>query len=361
MLGSITLSDSEYNSSDSDNSGNSLVSGLIGAVLLVLGIAMVIWNERHGLATHSFGGDEKKIVIAAPDTINPANEGQLVFLHGLLTTSDRLTDLNGLVKLKALRLSRHTWFYQWKETYLRQPHQTIVSKVVLGDRDYKYDKDFIDHQENSSTFAYPIGHINPKIHAPFEKDLIATIQMGKFKLSRPLCEQLKTTPFKPIPEKSSKPVIWEGKPCQLQEEHIFVGSNPLKPQIGDERIYFSMTPPDKEYSVVARQHAEELEPIVLKDRTTLESLRAGNIRLDSMFKEQDKDNTLLLWGLRFFGWLLIVVGLYLLGQPIAYVLSLVPPVNRLANLSPEQIGFGFGTALTLITIGIGIVLANLLS
>ena len=143
------------------NIGNSIGGALFGALLGLIAVPMLFWNEGHAVRIAK-GLDEarKSVVEVDPASVRPENEGKLIYLTGNAETDESLADQQLGVTAPALKLQRNAVIYQWKEE-----KQTSQQKELGGGTTttttYTYKKDWSPTVIKSSEFHHPEGHANP--------------------------------------------------------------------------------------------------------------------------------------------------------------------------------------------------------
>ena len=87
-----------------------------GIILFLIGIGVTAWNEGRAVKTAQGLAEGSSAVVSVNSaTVESANEGKLVHLSGLATTTETLRDDIFGLEATALRLKRNVEMLQWKE------------------------------------------------------------------------------------------------------------------------------------------------------------------------------------------------------------------------------------------------------
>merc|ERR1712004_22886 len=159
--------------------------------------------------------------------------------------------------------------------------------------------------------------------------------VGSFLLSDHLVEKIST--FHKIVPRDNPPdgIIFDGG--------IYHGSDPANPQIGDLRVSFeyaglsgadsSPHGPPAVVSVIAKQHQG---PSLMQYQTDagdpLEILYLGEFTAEKIFDNEHAQNTMMTWGLRFAGWLLMFIAFQCMTQIIVTLVDWIPLVRNLVAM-----------------------------
>ncbi|MBP1588758.1 MAG: hypothetical protein ILO10_01030, partial [Kiritimatiellae bacterium] len=142
--------------------GGSFKGLLFGLLLFLVAFPLLWWNEgRTVKQTRALNEGAEAVVEASLDAVDPALEGQLVHVSGLVTNLAPVADSDFGLSVDALVLRREVEMYQWVES------QKTSKKVNLGGSEtttteYSYTREWADPRfADSSDFVYPEGHQNP--------------------------------------------------------------------------------------------------------------------------------------------------------------------------------------------------------
>ncbi|MBQ5366486.1 MAG: hypothetical protein IIU43_03305, partial [Thermoguttaceae bacterium] len=161
---------------------------LIGLLLIVVGIGGLFWNEGRTIKrTKALREAASVLVETTPDSVDPNNEGKLLYLTGDAVTEETLVDPYFNVSTKALKLYRKVEIYQWVENVTTSTERGSGGSETTT-TNYSYSKEWQEGLVDSSSFHDP-GHDNPT-SAPVESSSFAasSIKLGAFTLSPSLID-----------------------------------------------------------------------------------------------------------------------------------------------------------------------------
>ena len=96
--------------------GSSITGVLFGLVLLVVSLVMLVWNERNAVQDLKTNKEiAEKVISVSADSVDSANEGELVHLNGPAKTDDLVKNQQFEIEENAVRLSWSAEIYQWVE------------------------------------------------------------------------------------------------------------------------------------------------------------------------------------------------------------------------------------------------------
>lgn len=310
--------------------GGALMGMVFGLLLIPGGIWLLAWNEGRAVQTaRSLAEGGRVVLAAAPERVDPANEGRLIHLSGPLEGLAPLSDgAFGLRVDGATRLRRTVEMYQWKE----ESHSETRTRLGGGQETvttYTYRRAWSDQPIDSGHFRQPGGHANPPM--PYRGQVLVAegARIGAFRLDRALLEQLGR--FQPVPPEAVPP---RGGAVPV-EGGLFIGPDPAAPRIGDLRITWAVAR-TAEASVIGRQAGSGLAPFQTSAGDRLLMAADGRVPAAAMIQAAEEENRVLTWILRAVGALLVFVGAALLMQPAVVLASVLPFLGGLV---------GFGTML----------------
>jgi hypothetical protein len=323
---------------------------IVGLILLIIGIALLFWNEGRAVKTYNTLKEGQGLVMnVSADEADAANDGKLVHLTADATTEEILVDEDFGISANAIRLQRDVEMYQWKET-----EESETRKKLGGGEEtvttYTYSKQWSSGLNNSSNFQQPEGHENP---SEFPYDSMTwdaeNVPVGAFYLSPDLISQLSDfadLPVREIPEGAAWP-----EDATLSKGGIYLGANPAQPQVGDVRIKFSVIEPGP-VSIVAAQNGDTFADYQTKAGGTIAMIVPGNVPAQQMFEDAIATNTLVTWLIRLGGFILIWIGFGLLFAPLSVLADVVPFFGNLVGAATGLIAFLLALAVALIVIAL---------
>jgi hypothetical protein len=318
--------------------GNAIKGVLFGIVLIPSAIVLLSWNEGRAVKTAaSLKEGAAAVVSVSPDAVQTANEGKLIHLSGEAKTEDTVTDPMFQISRSAIRLSRKVEMYQWKESKEQKTHKKLGGGTET-ETTCTYSKKWSDSIIDSSDFKHREGHQNPTSMIANSSSVIAeNVTMGAFKLPAEVIDKMKgdSTLSLTSAETAELPAHLKEK-VKLTGEALYVGADPASAAVGDQKITFTVLKPGT-FSILARQTGNTLGTYPTKAGRDLQRVESGNITASEMFEHAKSENTLLTWGLRLLGLIVMTFGISLILSPIATLADVIP-------LLGDLVGMGTGLA-----------------
>ncbi|MBI3927870.1 MAG: TMEM43 family protein [Armatimonadetes bacterium] len=322
-----------------------------GILLFLLAFPLLYWNEgRAARASMAIGEGRGQVVTGAPDRVDAENEGKLVHLVGLASSTDPLQDSEFNLNIQsALRLKRSAEMYQWKE----QKKQEKRKKLGGGEETvitYTYEKVWAAELIDSSRF-HESGYQNPYSMSYRSTELAAReVHVGVFMLPGDLVRQIDNWERYALPTEGD--TVANGIDRHLADGGYYLGRFPKNPQIGDHRIGFEVCMPTS-VTVVAAQIGNSFHPYRTSKGVDIYKLMVGEHSQTAVFDVLEQENTVLTWVLRVCGFLLMVFGLSLIFRPLVVVADVVPVVGDLLGMGVGVFSLLIATPLTLLTVAVG--------
>ena len=324
---------------------------VFGLVLMAVAFGLLFWNEGRAVKQYKTlqegGGMVRSVAL---DKVDPGNEGRLVHVAGRAVTEATLADQELGVRAQAIGLIRDVEMYQWKES-----KRSETKKKFGGGEEtvttYSYAKEWEKKIINSGNFKKPEGRSNPTRMAYESKTTLADdVRLGAFRLPDFLVRKIGNETSLALGPDLKPPPNLQGK-IHRQANGFYLGADPATPQIGDLRIQYRVILP-VDISLVARQAGPSFEPYKTSAGGTIELLETGIHAADTMFQKAQQSNTLMTWGLRGGGFLLMMIGVNLILAPLAVFADVVPAIGSLIGAGAKLISALLAGILSLITIGI---------
>jgi Transmembrane protein 43 len=302
---------------------------VFGVVLLIAAFPLLYWNEGRAIQSAAALGDEASSVHSVADSsrVDPANEGKLVHVTGRAATEEVLSDAEFGVSERAIRLERLAQIYQWEGATSdpakvnRGLNSNCDGVPAFGpNRQFQinqlYSKGWSLKPRSSEHFTYPEGHQNPAV-TPFWKPgrvwTAKEVRLGGYILPPELLSQIDAR--EPI---AASPALLERVPGELRQHltirdgHFYLAHDlgQSTEQVGDVRFRFRVIRP-LVVSILARQAGNSFAPFTTSNGTEVFRLAIGEQSASSMFDLQHAESTAHIWGVRFFGFLLMFFGVAL--------------------------------------------------
>ncbi|MFI5380971.1 MAG: TMEM43 family protein [Tepidisphaerales bacterium] len=350
--------------------GNAIKGVLIGAVLVVIGVVVLFWNEGRAVKTAKGLAEGAKVVVSVKsDAIDLANDGKLIHFTAQAITSQRLDDgVFGVAPSEmVLKLRREVQMYQWKETTSSKETKKLGGGTTT-ETTYDYTRTWEPKPVSSQNFKHPEGHQNAAAMAYSAQTFVASpIKAGAFTLSSALADHLTNFEKYPVAAPSAAPVGPEAAPVEAPvtpsprpvamptgikgfDGGYYKGADPASPQIGDLKVTFSVVKAGP-VSVIAKQMSGQLEGYLTQTGTTVLDLRNGTLSAADMFTMAQAENAQLTWILRGAGFLAIWIGFALMLSPLTVVADVIPLLGDLLGVGVAVCSGLVGACLSLVTIG----------
>lgn len=338
--------------------GSSLVGILVGLVLIVAGCVLIFWNEGRAVQTAKSLDEGLRLAVNVPnpDVISMENNGKLVHIVGLLATEKALSDSDYSVAVHAVKLRRSVQMYQWveheSESRYNEGGQTRVEKT------YSYSKEWRSDLVRSQSFDSPFNHENPSDMAVKSKTLQAErVHVGEFSLSDALIGKI--SDYKQLlPSHSYRAT---GVNVKVHDGIFYHSLDPLHPQVGDLRVKFeyagisgkTQLGPPAQVSIIARQSGSQLAAYQTAAGDQLEILYHGSLSVKEIFGREQMQNTMLTWGIRFGGWLLMFIAFSCLTSILTTLVDWFPIVRDIVALGVCLMNLSLSISLSLTVIALG--------
>lgn len=331
----------------------SLTGILVGVVLVVVAVGLLWWNEGRAVKrARALEEGASQVVSVAADSVDVANEGRLVHLSGRAETDETLADPQFGVALQALKLRRAVQMYQWREHSHSETHEKLGggSETVTT---YTYDLGWESRPVDSDQFKKPDGHANPPRMPYAQWSRVAdTVSVGAFRLSRSLLEKLDDYRGVSLGEATSAGGdLRLPQGAQRTGDEIYVGESPGAPRVGDARIRFEAVYP-QDVSLVAVQRGDSFVPYQASNGNRVELLESGILSAEQVFQAAQDRNTLLTWGLRLLGVVLMFAGFRLLLGTLRVLAAVVPALGRLMGVAIGLVSGILAGVISLITVAV---------
>ena len=323
-------------------------AGIFFGLLFILGsIIMLFFNEGRAIKTEkALKLGAKTVVSINPNEIDPQNDGKLVHVTGFAKTDEILEDKEFNIKENAIRLKRIAEMYQWDENKSSKTKKNVGGGTTT-ETTYSYNKQWSSSLIKSSDFKKPDGHQNPSSMPYHSENYTAKdIWLGKFFIPQQLAGQIND--FSDYSVTNLPP----NKNAKLADGEIYFGANPSSPAIGDVKISYQIIKP-LDVSIIAMQKGKSFEPFQTKYGKELNILYEGIYNADEMFSKELTQNTLLTWGLRIGGFILIAVGFMLIFKPLSVFADVIPFIGSIVSFGTGLISFIISLIISLFTIALG--------
>jgi hypothetical protein len=177
------------------------------------------------------------------------------------------------------------------------------------------------------------------------------VTVGAFRLSPGLVSEIDRWQELPVTGTDTLPPEVRDR-VRAEDDGYYAGDgSPSSPEIGDVRIAFRVVEPT-EVSIVSQQAGESFRPYQTKAGGTVELLELGTVGAEQMFATAERQNTLLTWGLRLGGLLLMAFGFSRILRPLVVLADVLPPVGSLVGVGTGLVSFLLAAVISLLTIAV---------
>jgi hypothetical protein len=325
--------------------GQSIVGALIGILLVIGSIILLWWNEGRAVeAIRALDRGAKQIVEATANAVEPANEGKLLHLSGMMDAKVPARDTAfGVGADNLLRLKRTVEMFQWVEHKESHSHKNLGGSETTETTN-SYRKEWSEQPHDSSHFREPGGHGNPTMplrSATFDSQ---DARLGAYHVDRALLDAVSAfAAFDPTQPTSLPPDY------RRTGETLYRGNDPAAPTIGDISIHYAAVSAQT-MSVVAAQAGGALAPFHDTSGYKLGLAEPGVVPANVMFKEKAHEENILTWILRVVGFVLMLIGFWLMSSPLGTLLGVVPLFEALAEAGAFLLALIVSVPLTLVVI-----------
>lgn len=321
--------------------GDAIGGILFGILLILVSMAVLWWNEGRSVHTaQTLAEGQGKVVSVKSDSVDSANNGKLIHLTGEATTDETLTDSDFEVEVSGdLQLRRKVEMYAWRENKKSETRKKVGGGTETVNS-YSYDKVWTSDPESSSEFHEQKGHENPPMAYKSQTFVAEKAHVGAFQLGE-LTGQLDNFESYKVDKEDDT----EG------DQRIFFGED-SNPEVGDCKVSFQVVKPCQ-VSVLAQQNNDLLESYTAKSGGgSIYRLMVGQKSAKDMFGQMVAENNALTWGLRFLGWLFMVIGFALVLRPLSVMADVIPFLGDLVGVGTGLVAFASASAISLVVVAL---------
>ena len=349
--------------------GKGCLGFFLGPAMLVMAVYLLFNNEGDYLNTAQALDELQPLVQQVENTATPdaALEGKPVHLSGTATTGDVLVDEAYGVQAKGIMLRRNVQYAQWVEKKKKRigddkkpSYMTDTEYRRSRDNEwiYSYHLAWVNEPVNSATFHHEEYRSANYTHhkADTQEQWATDVQVGSYKLTNSQINRITSDGQRVTPQ--LVPAMLQ-KHAKLHGEYLFIGRapegstyyplNPEAPSVGDVRISWRQTSPQRPVSLVAVQKGNSFEPYTATNGAVVDLFYTDTLGLPQCFEEARTTNTMNLWMVRMGGWLMFWGAFACMLKPLA---GMVPVCRKLAEDGAVVISLILGTIGSLLTISV---------
>ncbi len=321
------------------NMKNSITGVFAGIILVIIGIGVLIYNERQNTINIK---DVKELrenyTEIKSDEVDKNDNDKLVVTSNVLTyDEEELKDTLFNISQKTPKLTRTVEVYQWKEEKEESDDSTT----------YKYEKVWSNEIIESDDFNHKDGHTNPK-EKPYtdEQYVSKELKVGAYNLAS--CFRNSISANTDINDYTNANIP-EG--YKVYNKYLTNSEDPEKPEIGDVRKSFEYATYGT-VTVLGKTNNGTIEEYVTKKNSKIYYLVEDKHDGEYVINEIEKNNNIWKWILRAIGTLLVIGGFSAFFGPIATLTSYVPFFGKIVKSVTGLLGFLIGLAVSLLVIAI---------
>ena len=321
------------------NMKNSITGVFAGIILVIIGIGVLIYNERQNTINIK---DVKELrdnyTEIKSDEVDKNDNDKLVVTSNVLTYNDEvLKDTLFNISQKTPKLTRTVEVYQWKEEKEESDDSTT----------YRYEKVWSDEIIKSEDFNQKSDHVNPT-EKPYDDEKYESkeLKVGAYNLAS--CFRSLLDAESEISDYSTANIP-DG--YTIYKNYITNSEDPEKPEIGDVRISFEYATYGT-VTVLGKTNNGTIEEYTTKKNTKIYYLVEDEHDGEYVINEIEKNNNIWKWILRAIGTLLVICGFTSFFGPISTLTSYVPFFGKIVKGVTGILGFLIGLAVSLLVIAI---------
>lgn len=330
------------------------IKGLVfGFIFVIIAFPVLFLNEGRFVQRHKTleEGAGMAVTISA-DSVDDAYDGKLVHVSGFANTDEELSDKEFGVTANAIHLERDVEMYQWREK-----SETETKTRTGGSRErvttYTYDKVWSSSLIDSDSFAETDpSRTNPKAMSYQSRDWTAnTVVLGAFGLPSSIVDRISDYTRLDITSDMPVPEALAGQ-ATIHDSGYYFGENPGVPEVGDIRVRFNAVYPT-DVSIVAGQTGNTFETFTTPETSgNISLVRTGTHSSDAMFQEAHKENRVIMWILRFVGFMMFLLGFIMIFRPLKVLTDVLPILGKVVGAGTFFISFLLAGTLSFLVISV---------
>lgn len=313
--------------------GNSLKSILWWIILVWISIRLLARNENNYVKQKAALNEWASIVQEASLTqIDSSLEWKEIHLYGeTASTAESLRDNVFWIVTDDLKLKRTVEMYQWYE----KSEEHCTDNMWWSEdceTTYTYEKAWDEEAINSNSFYKTAWHENPSSRAyQSTEQSKSPITLWSYNLSTIFVDKLTNYQNINLNEQNIiTPTEYQNNTgtFHIQNNYIYIWSDPNVPAIWDLRISFSSVKPWA-ISIVGKQLWNELTSYTVSNGRSIALLEQWNVSADDMFLHAQKENKMMTRILRWLWLFLMFCGFASMLKFIETIAKVIPFVSRI--------------------------------
>lgn len=327
------------------------VGGVIAGVLLFFGsFGVLYWNEGR-VDLSDIAKDAEVISTSAVDA---TKDGLFISASGEIMGSEDIGDDMYLKPGPYLLVNRSAEAYAWVEQEETKT-ETNTGGSETTTTTYNYKKEWVSTVKDSSEFEYPEGHQNYSQTQTDGEYRPETMTVGAYSFDG------QTVDISGGDELSlTAAMVTLPRGAAIQGGYIYLdGADPTSPQVGDERVSFSVLKEGFSGTVFGELDGAEITRYTDEDGNTLfRVFEGGN---DEALATMHGEYTTMLWIMRLVGFLMMWIGLQMVAGPLSTILDVLPFLGSTSRAVVGAAAFAVALVLSTVTIIISAILHSIVA
>lgn len=339
--------------------GSAIGGVVFGGILFLVSFVVLFWNEGNAVKTAKALAEGQAACISLESPMpRPENNGKVIHFSAD-ATGQTLHDSSLAVSAPGIHLQRIVEMYQWKEDKKSESQKDTVGGGTTTHTTYSYAQVWSEKLIDSTSFKLASTHANPtEMRFKSLTTDADKVTAGGFTL--PPLFSGKITNYKPVPlTADSIKALPEGlrDDANLSSEQVYISGVPKSkpdasnPQTGDLRVSAKVAP-NGPISVVGKQANDSIEAFVASNGRTVALLEIGTHSAQEMFQTAVSNLSMLTWILRAVGFVVMVIGLSLILNPLKVLADVVGIIGDIVGAGIFLVALVTSIALSSLTIAI---------
>ncbi|WP_411821468.1 TMEM43 family protein [Leptospira sp. 'Mane'] len=324
------------------------LKGTVGGVALLIASFPILFKNEGCAVDIAKGLEEGAALVQSIDAKQSLTNynSKLIHASGEAKAGAKISDSSLGVEVSALALVRGVEMYQWEEKVTEKEEGSKKSK------EYSYDADWSSTKVDSSKFEYKKDHTNPPFPYKDETFRPSSVSLGNLQFSQSLIESITSySEFTYDAATIARIKAKLGAKTQIHDGGIYIGKNPLSPEIGDVRIKHQIAP-EGTASIIGLLNGDTVNPYQTKRDTTILVFDYGTKDAATMFKEEQDANVFRTWAVRIIGFFAMFLGFRLLFGPIAAAGGWIPILGGILEMGVSIVAGILAFSFSFVTIAI---------
>ena len=249
--------------------------------------------------------------------VDTASAGQLIWVSGLVTTSEPLGDPPYVPPQPLIKLARTAEMYAWQEI---SSTQTSTSSSGSNSTTFRYEPVWTQRPQDSRGFVQPAQHTNP----------ITPLMPSKvFTAGRIYIGGVAIDPASGLDLPNAIPLNTAEMAAPTQTHWIteflyLADADSSTPAIGDVRLRYVGVPAERTATVFGTQQGGQVLPYFHRGNTSDKLFRLFFANRETAIAQMQTEYIGLLWFTRFIGFLAMWLGFIAMLRPVVRLVELLP-------------------------------------